>query len=171
MSTIHTPIVPTHEQENLYVIRTSPDALNHVSVVWTPDEATADREIKTPQQALRERPEWADPEYRRGYMDASIEEGLAWQIRANREQRKLTQGELGAIIGTTQSGIHRFEDPEYGKHSIETLVKLAHAFDCALSVKFVPYSQLALESEDLSPEALHAESYEVEARQAGVASR
>lgn len=103
-------------------------------------------------------------------MDASIEEGLAWQIRANREGRNMTQKTLGEAIGSTQTGIHRFEDPEYGRHSLDTLMKLAHAFDCALSVRFVPYSLLALESEDLSPEALYAAPYEVEAKIYGIRS-
>lgn len=77
----------------------------------------------------------------------------------------MTQQQLGEAIGSTQTGIHRFEDPEYGKHSLETLMRLAHAFDCALSVRFVSYSTLALESDDLSPAALYAKPYHVEATQ------
>ena len=55
------------------------------------------------------------------------------------------------------------EDPDYGGHSIETLIKLAHAFGCALSVKFIPYSQLALDSVDLSEKALVVKSFDDEA--------
>ncbi|HEV2612511.1 MAG TPA: helix-turn-helix transcriptional regulator [Noviherbaspirillum sp.] len=101
-------------------------------------------------------------------MDASIEEGVAWQIKANRQKREMSQEELGRLIGTTQSGISRAEDPEYGKHSLETLVKMAHAFDCALSVRFIPYSKLAEESQDLSPAALYAPSFEEEFGQGNV---
>ena len=53
----------------------------------------------------------------------------------------------------------RLEDTEYGKHSIDTLVKIANAFDCALFVKLIPYSRLAAENDDLSPDALYASPY------------
>lgn len=92
-------------------------------------------------------------------MEASVEEGIAWQIRAIRKDRKLTQSQLAEIIGTTQSGVSRLEDPEYGKHSIETLLALANAFDCALSIRFISYAELAINSADLSQAALTAESF------------
>lgn len=88
-----------------------------------------------------------------------MEEGIAWQIRAIRKDRKLTQSQLAEIIGTTQSGVSRLEDPEYGKHSIETLQALANAFDCALSIRFISYAELAINSADLSQAALAAESF------------
>lgn len=113
---------------------------------------------------LATRPEWADMEYRQAYLVASIEQGIAWQIKVNRQKRGLSQEELGELIGTTQSGVSRLEDPEYGNHSLESLVKLAHAFDCALSIKFVSYSRLAAESEDLSAEALYAKSFSDETK-------
>ncbi|MFP3638095.1 helix-turn-helix domain-containing protein [Paraburkholderia sp. SIMBA_054] len=167
MSTTQTIIKPKVRAESQYVTMTSPVVPAYALVLLeTKPEPTPHR--NTPKQALQERPEWTDREFREAYADASIEEGLAWQIRANREGRHMTQKELGEAIGTTQTGIHRFEDPEYGKHSLDTLVKLAHAFDCALSVRFVPYSQLAIESEDLSPEALYATPYEVEAELFGI---
>lgn len=99
---------------------------------------------------------WSDEEYRQGYLEGSIEQGIAWQIRANRKIRGLTQGDLGAMIGTTQSGVSRLEDPSYGEQSLDTLVRLAHAFDCALSVKFISYSQLAENSVDLREETMVA---------------
>lgn len=107
-------------------------------------------------------PEWQDQEYRHAYLSASIEQGLAWQIRANRQARKLTQQQLAEALGTQQSAISRLEDPEYGAHSIETLISIANIFDCALSVRFIPYSTLSRESEDLSPEALYADPYSEE---------
>jgi len=83
-------------------------------------------------------------------MEAAIEQGVAWQIRINRQFRKLSQSQLAELIETQQSIISRFEDPEYGAHSLETLKKIAKAFDCALSVKFISYGDLARESERLS---------------------
>jgi transcriptional regulator with XRE-family HTH domain len=113
--------------------------------------------------ALRRRiPKWSNPQYRRAYAVASIEQGLAWQIRVNRQVRGLSQAELAAAIGTKQSAISRLEDPSYGSHSLDTLIAIADVFDCALSVRFVPYSELARQSEDLSPEALIVEPFAVE---------
>jgi transcriptional regulator with XRE-family HTH domain len=114
-------------------------------------------------QCLEKKKKWRIREYRHAYMDAAVEQGVAWQIKINREQRNLTQTELAKIIGSKQSSISRAEDPSYGRHNLETLMKIAHVFDCALQVKFIPYSQLAKDSDDLSPAALYAKSYEEEA--------
>lgn len=97
-------------------------------------------------------------------MVAAIEQGIAWQIRANREGRGWTQRELAERLETGQSAVSRLEDPEYGAQSLETLVRVAKAFDCALIVKLAPYSALAADSEDLSHEHLFARSYDDEAR-------
>jgi len=112
--------------------------------------------------ALSGKPEWADPQYRQAYAEAAVEQGIAWQIRANREARGLSQRQLAQRIDTHQSAVSRLEDPEHGGHTLPTLLKLAHAFDCALLVKFVPYSQLALESEHLGPTDLYAVPYAAE---------
>lgn len=108
---------------------------------------------------LRARTDWVSTEFRQGYMEAAAEEGIAWQIRAIRRDRNMTQKQLARLVGTTQSGISRLEDPEYGKHSIDTLIAIANAFDCALSIKFISYAELASNNEDLSPSALVAESF------------
>lgn len=101
-------------------------------------------------RALDRRPEWKDREYREAYMEAAVEQGVAWQIRINRQKRGLSQKSLASAIGTQQSAVSRLEDPEYGGHSLETLMQIAKAFDCALAVKFVSYSQLASEAERLT---------------------
>ncbi|MDO8369605.1 MAG: helix-turn-helix transcriptional regulator [Candidatus Nitrotoga sp.] len=116
----------------------------------------------TPRQWLAKKKKWADIEYRHLYMNAAIEQGVAWQIKNNRERRHLSQKALANCISTKQSAISRAEDPSYGRHNLETLVKIANAFDCALQVRFVPYSQLAEDSDDLSPDALYAKSYSEE---------
>lgn len=95
-------------------------------------------------------------------MEASIEQGIAWQIRINRELRGMTQRQLAQILGTKQSAISRLEDPTYGAHSLETLIGIAKAFDCALSVKLVAYSQLAYDSERLGEADQCATPYSLE---------
>jgi transcriptional regulator with XRE-family HTH domain len=59
-----------------------------------------------------------------------------------RERDGLTQEELAEKVGMNQNAIHRLENPNYGKPTITTLKRIAAAFDVALIVRFVPYSQL-----------------------------
>jgi transcriptional regulator with XRE-family HTH domain len=115
-----------------------------------------------PKQWLAKYTKWRKEEYRHAYMESTIEQGIAWQIRINRERRQMSQRDLASKIGSRQSAISRAEDTSYGRHRLETLVKIANAFDCALQVKLIPYSSLARDSEDLSLSALYAPSYSEE---------
>ncbi|MEI6759794.1 MAG: helix-turn-helix transcriptional regulator [Betaproteobacteria bacterium] len=121
---------------------------------------------KTPiKSMLVKRPKWQEKEYRDAYMEASIEQGIAWQIRINRCLRGITQTDLAKAIGTKQSAISRLEDPTYGAHSLETLVEIAKSFDCALSVKFISFSHLAYESEKLGESDLYAATFTEEMKE------
>src|SRR5216684_701788 len=97
--------------------------------------------------------------YRDAYVSAHVRNGIPYQTRALRDQRKWSQGELGKRSGKPQNVISRLEDPNYGKMRIPKLLDLAAAFDVALLVKFVPFSKLLSEVKDLSPEALSAKSF------------
>jgi len=111
---------------------------------------------------LANRRKWQKTEYRHAYMEAAVEQGIAWQIKINRERRQLSQSKLAESIGSQQSAISRAEDPSYGRHSLDTLVKIANAFDCALQVQFIPYSKLARDSDDFSPVTLYVSPYSEE---------
>jgi transcriptional regulator with XRE-family HTH domain len=76
------------------------------------------------------------------FVSSHVDKGYAFQIREMREQKELSQTELGAMVGMNQNAIHRLESPEYGRATITTLKRLAAAFDVALIVRFVPFSQL-----------------------------
>jgi transcriptional regulator with XRE-family HTH domain len=103
----------------------------------------------------------------REYRDAFVAEGVkAWvarQIRTLREQRKLSQGDLGALCDKLQSAISRLEDPDYGQMSLQTLLELASAFDVALVVKFVDYPTFLRETKDMSTINMHVDSFSVNA--------
>ena len=91
--------------------------------------------------------ELSNKEVRDEYVSARISSDLAYQIFSLREQRGWTQNELGTRYGVanSQSRISRLEASCEGV-SLSTLKKMASAFDVALSVKFVPFSQLAIET-------------------------
>ena len=100
--------------------------------------------------------DWHDKEYRDAIVQAGIEQDIAWQIRTNRQARNLTQAQFAKMLGTRQPAVQRMEDPEYGKHSLATLVKVASVFDCALQVRLLPFSEFATISENLTPAAQYA---------------
>jgi transcriptional regulator with XRE-family HTH domain len=81
-------------------------------------------------------------EARERFVSSHVDKGCAYQIREMREQRGLSQTELGEMAGMNQNAIHRLESPDYGKATISTLKRVAAAFDVALIVRFVPFSQL-----------------------------
>lgn len=111
---------------------------------------------------LRKKEKWLNREYREAYLEGFLEQNIALQIKLNRQIRNLSQSSLAQLIGTKQSVVARSENPAYGKHSIQFLTKLANAFDCALSVKFIPYSKLARQVDSLSEEKLVAPSFDEE---------
>ncbi|MFM0326067.1 helix-turn-helix transcriptional regulator [Caballeronia glebae] len=101
--------------------------------------------------------------YRNAYVKSNVAQGLAFQIKALRISRGLTQSELARLLKLGgQSAVARIEDPSYGKTSVATLLKLGEFFDVALLTKFVSYSRYLVEFEDLSDRALAVESFEHE---------
>lgn len=99
---------------------------------------------------------WQDIDYRQATVEATVSNLIAWQVRVNREERGMTQADLAAAMGTGQSAISRLEDTEGGDVTVSTLVKAAHAFDCALLVRFVSYDSFASLTADVKPDRLFA---------------
>lgn len=101
-------------------------------------------------------------EYRDAFVSANIHTGLAFQIRALREQRQWSQEELGRRIGQKQPGVSRLETPGHA-FSLRTLKTLASAFDVALVVRFAPFSDLARWAEGLTVGSLSVPDFEHDA--------
>lgn len=75
--------------------------------------------------------------------DAEDEEfyvALAGQVTEQRLARRLSQRELAALCGTTQSAIARLESGSRPPR-LDTLLRVAAALDCALEVRFRPRTQ------------------------------
>lgn len=121
-----------------------------------------DTDLSEVPASLRQFDEWREKAYRDAYMAEAVDQGIAWQIRINRESRGLSQKQFAAALGTQQSAVSRLEDPDYGAHSLALLKQVARAFDCALLLKLIPFSELAAETERLSPEDLFAAPFTAE---------
>jgi ribosome-binding protein aMBF1 (putative translation factor) len=62
---------------------------------------------------------------------------IADQVASNRRARGLSQAELAALCGTTQSAIARLESGGRPPR-IDTLLRIANALDCELVVELRP---------------------------------
>lgn len=86
--------------------------------------------MTNPLERLRERLAHADED---GWFFAAIAE----QVVAQRQARSLSQAELAALCGTTQSAIARLESGGRPPR-IDTLLRIANALDCELVVQLRP---------------------------------
>ena len=100
-----------------------------------------------------------DKEYRVLFVSEEIDTGLPYQIRAMRQDRGWSQEELAARTGMKQATISRVESVDYGRYSLQTLKRLASAFDVALTVRFAPFSVLVDAFVDLSDNDLRISSF------------
>jgi DNA-binding XRE family transcriptional regulator len=76
------------------------------------------------------------------FVESHISKALAFQIRSLREKEGWSQQILAEKISSNQNSVYRAENPNYGKQTLTTLKKIAAAFDVALVVRFVPFSEL-----------------------------
>jgi transcriptional regulator with XRE-family HTH domain len=91
---------------------------------------------------------------RDAYVAAHISNTVASQILMLREAKGWTQTQLAEKSGMRQSRISALEDPNYENVEAATLRRLASAFDVALTIRFIPFSELAGWTATLSPEKL-----------------
>jgi len=95
-----------------------------------------------------------DADYSEGYAEEFLNAYIATQIKVIREQRIMTQAELGELIGTTQAGVSRYENVNYPSWSIKSLKKIARALRVRLKVSFETYGSLPEEVVSFTRESL-----------------
>lgn len=108
--------------------------------------------------------------YRHGMVNAQIKIDLPFQIRALRKERGWTQPELAVKTGMKQSRISNMEKAGATHFSLETLRRLAEAFDVALVVRFAPFSELLTWSRRFSPDEFSVPSYADDMKRLGRSS-
>lgn len=67
---------------------------------------------------------------------------VAAQIFTMRSTNRMTQQKLAEAINSVQTRIPVLEDPSYQNYSVQTLLRIAAAFDVGLVVRFVPFKQI-----------------------------
>jgi len=75
-----------------------------------------------------------DPARRASVEQERVNAEVASLIYKLRKEAGISQAELAAIIGTTQSVISRLEDADYGSHSLTMLSRIAAALNQKLTV-------------------------------------
>lgn len=101
-----------------------------------------------------------DSAFRRAFLADYVQEILAAQIRAIREHRGLTQEQLGQTAdGMSQVQISRLENPDYSGASVNSLKRLAQAFDIGLIIRYAPFSEFVDWIVEQSPHRLVPPSF------------
>ena len=91
------------------------------------------KKIKSAVEILKRRTSH-DKELKRLYEEENLNFQIAILIRKAREHAGLTQKQLAAKIGTTQSVVSRLEDADYEGHSLSILQRIAEALGMKLKI-------------------------------------
>jgi len=98
--------------------------------------------------------------YRHAYVDEYLNLSIATQIKVLREQRKWGQNDLAEKVGMKQPRISVMENVNYSSWSINTLRKLAKAFNLTLRVSFESFGSRVNDIAQFSRETLMRSSFE-----------
>jgi transcriptional regulator with XRE-family HTH domain len=106
--------------------------------------------------------ELRDKTYRDAYVASQIKILLPYEVRALRNARNWTQGELARRANMSQPRIAEIERPGKRSLNLDTLLRLASAFDVGLQVQFVHFRELADGSEGFDPDTFNVRSFDDE---------
>jgi transcriptional regulator with XRE-family HTH domain len=103
-----------------------------------------------------------EPEYRKAFVGSQINIGIPFQVRSILKARGKTQVWLAEKTGMLQPRISGLMTPGKTRPNIETLRRIAEAFDCGLAVRFVPFTELAEWSEEFDPQEFTVPDFDAE---------
>ncbi|MBI1928361.1 helix-turn-helix transcriptional regulator [Candidatus Poribacteria bacterium] len=90
----------------------------------------------------------SNPEVREVYDQLEPTYQLVSSIIKRRSEFHLTQKELAARLGTTQSSISRLESLAYRKPSLSTLQRVAEALESQLVIQLKPKRELSVQVDE-----------------------
>ncbi len=103
--------------------------------------------------------EFQDKETRHIYVDEFLNAKIATQIKALREQRGWTQGELAERAGMKQERISVLEDVNYSAWTLNILRRLAEAFDLRINLTFEDFGSFLQEFAGFNRASLERNSF------------
>lgn len=103
-----------------------------------------------------------DKEYAHAYMEEFENSYIATQIKVLREQNGFTQNELAELAEMKQERISVLENVNYSSWSVNTLRKLARAFDLVLHVSFENFGDEIINITSLDRDKLSRTSRKVD---------
>lgn len=102
---------------------------------------------------------FGNKEYRHAYIDEFLNISIATQIKVLREQRGWKQEDLAREANMKQPRISVMENVNYSSWSINTLKKLAEAFDLVLHVSFESFGERLKDISQFNRTALEKPSF------------
>lgn len=108
----------------------------------------------------RLREEFQDYEARHDYADLHLDSSIALQIKALRLQRGWTQKELASRAEMHQSQVSEMEQVTHSSWTLETLKRVARAFDLSLKLSFESFGTLLYDYINQSGERHRRPSFE-----------
>jgi transcriptional regulator with XRE-family HTH domain len=105
-----------------------------------------------------------DPEYRKAFVASQINIGIPFQIRAMLKNRPgWTQATIANRAQMLQPRISGLMTPGKTRPNIDTLRRIAEAFDCGLVVRFAPFSEMAKWSDEFDPDSFSVPDFDHDA--------
>jgi len=101
-------------------------------------------------------------EFREAFVQQNVFSSIAHQIQINRLERNWSQKDLAERLGTSQSAISRYEDSSYGKYSLDTLFRIASAFDIGIQIRFVSWTKVVGDAEAWDPSEDYIQPFDME---------
>jgi transcriptional regulator with XRE-family HTH domain len=101
--------------------------------------------------------------YRDAFVSGHISTTVSAQIAMLREENGWTQKQLADKAGMRQPRISALEDPNCENYEVDTLKRLASAFDVGLTVRFEPFSEIVSWASSVTDAKIAVPSFEDDA--------
>ena len=99
--------------------------------------------------------------YRHSLVAANLRSSIPAQIKAMRRKLGISQSELAERAKLTQGVVSRAENPNYGKLTFGTVLKIAAGLDVAFVGRFVPFSEFRKLFDSASDEPIYVTRHDV----------
>lgn len=92
--------------------------------------------------------------YREEFVAASVRRSFPEQVRSIMKRRDISQAELAHASRLTQGAVSRASDPDYGRLTLHTIIRVAAGLDMAVIIRLIPFSRFVRDYDKTSEETL-----------------